>query len=150
MVAHFSKWTRIFKILWPIVIFLFSVVRRHRYACWLLTFTITPMKHKNSPVLQRSWWRHEMETFSAFLALCEGNPPVIGGFPTNSSDAELWCFLWSAFEQTLCKQSRRRWFETPSRYLWRHCNAMQYQGWWMLGDAGGAWHQGSRYWPIFP
>ena len=24
------------------------------------------------------WWRHEMEIFSALLALCEGNPPVTG------------------------------------------------------------------------
>ena len=23
-----------------------------------------------------SWWRHQMETFSALLVLCEGNPPV--------------------------------------------------------------------------
>ena len=36
---------------------------------------------------------------------------------TKASDAELWCFLWS-----ISKQSRRRWFETPSRSLWRHCN----------------------------
>ena len=28
-----------------------------------------------------SWWCHPMETFSAFLALCEGNPLVTGGFP---------------------------------------------------------------------
>ena len=28
-----------------------------------------------------TWWRHQMETFSALLALCEGNPPVNGGFP---------------------------------------------------------------------
>ena len=28
------------------------------------------------------WWRHQMETFSASLALCEGNPPVTGGFPS--------------------------------------------------------------------
>ena len=27
------------------------------------------------------WWRHPMETFSALLTLCEGNPPVTGGFP---------------------------------------------------------------------
>ena len=37
-----------------------------------------------------------METFSAQLALCEGNPPVTGGFLTKASDAELWRFLWSA------------------------------------------------------
>ena len=41
---------------------------------------------------------------------------------TKASDAELWCFSWSVLEQTLSKQSRRRWFETPSRLLWRHCN----------------------------
>ena len=27
-----------------------------------------------------TWWRHQMETISALLALCEGNPPVTGGF----------------------------------------------------------------------
>ena len=28
-----------------------------------------------------SWWRHQMETFSALLALCAGNSPVPGEFP---------------------------------------------------------------------
>ena len=28
-----------------------------------------------------SWWRHEMETFPALLALCAGNSPVTGEFP---------------------------------------------------------------------
>ena len=36
-----------------------------------------------------------MEKISALLALYEGNPPVNG----EASDAELWCFLWSASEQ---------------------------------------------------
>ena len=27
------------------------------------------------------WWRHQMETFSALLALCAGNSPVNGEFP---------------------------------------------------------------------
>ena len=27
------------------------------------------------------WWRHQMETFSALLALCAGNSPVTGEFP---------------------------------------------------------------------
>ena len=29
-----------------------------------------------------TWWRHQMETFSTKLALCEGNPPVTGGIPS--------------------------------------------------------------------
>ena len=41
-----------------------------------------------------TWWRHQRETFSTLLALCEGNPPVTG-------DAELWGFIWSAPEQTI-------------------------------------------------
>ena len=44
----------------------------------------------------QSWWRHQMETFSALLALCVGNSPVTGKFPlTKASDAEPWCFLGS-------------------------------------------------------
>ena len=30
-----------------------------------------------------SWWRHQMETFSALLALCAENSPVPGEFPTH-------------------------------------------------------------------
>ena len=28
-----------------------------------------------------AWWSHQMETFSALLALCAGNSPVTGEFP---------------------------------------------------------------------
>ena len=43
-----------------------------------------------------------METFSASLALCEGNPPVIGGFLHKKvSYAELWYFNWCEPEQTI-------------------------------------------------
>ena len=32
-------------------------------------------------VIFMSWWRHQMETFSALLARCAGNSPVSGEFP---------------------------------------------------------------------
>ena len=68
-------------------------------------------------------WRHQMETFSALPALCEGNLLLTGGFPsqrpvTRSFDA----FFDLRLNKRLSKQSRRRWFETPSRSLWRHRN----------------------------
>ena len=52
-----------------------------------------------------------------------GNPPVTGEFPsqrpvTRSFDV----FLNLRLNKRLSKQSRRRWFETPSRSLRRHCN----------------------------
>ena len=66
-------------------------------------------------------WRHQMKTFSALLALCEGNPLVTGGFPsqrpvTRSFDV----FFHLRLNKRLSKQSRRRWFETPSDSLLRH------------------------------
>ena len=70
-----------------------------------------------------TWWRHQMETFYALLALCAGNSPVIGELPprrpvTRSFDV----FFDLCINKRLYKQSIHRWFETPSRSLWRHCN----------------------------
>ena len=64
-----------------------------------------------------------METFSALLALCVGNSPVPGEFPsqrpvTRSFDV----FFDLQLNERLNKHSRRQWFETLSRSLWRHCN----------------------------
>ena len=41
---------------------------------------------------------------------------------TKASDAELWCFFDLRLNKRLSKESRRQWFETPPRSLWRHCN----------------------------
>ena len=43
----------------------------------------------HTPVIAQpiiSWWRHQMETFSALLALCAGNSPV----PVNSPHKGQW------------------------------------------------------------
>ena len=70
-----------------------------------------------------SWWRHQKETFSALLALCEGIPPVTGGFPSERSvTLSFDAFFDLRRNKRLSKQSRRRWFETPSPSLWRQCN----------------------------
>ena len=66
-------------------------------------------------------WRHQMETFTVLLALCEGNPPVTGGF---LSQRPVTRNLDVVFDlrpnKRISKQSRCRWFETPSCSLWRH------------------------------
>ena len=49
-----------------------------------------------------TWWCHQMEAFSALLALCVGN--------SDSDSDRLRVGGW--------------WFETPSRPLWRHWNDM--------------------------
>ena len=41
-----------------------------------------------------SWWSYDMEMLSTLLALCEGNPPVTSGFPSQrASNEKLWCFI---------------------------------------------------------
>ena len=65
-----------------------------------------------------------METFSALMALWAGNSPVNGEFAsqrpmTRSCDVLLDLHL----NKRLSKQSWGWWVETPSRSLWRHCNA---------------------------
>ena len=71
----------------------------------------------------RTWWRHQMETFSALLAICAGNSPVTGEFPSQRSVTRSLMFsLICALNKRLSKQSWGWWFVTPSRPLWRHCN----------------------------
>ena len=73
----------------------------------------------------RTWWRHQMETFSALLALYAGNSPVTGEFPSQRLVTRGFeAFSDLRLNKRLSKQSRRRWFETPSRPFWRHCNEM--------------------------
>ena len=39
-------------------------------------------KYKNMSHYSNIWWRHQMEAFSALLALCAGNSPVTGELPS--------------------------------------------------------------------
>ena len=91
----------------------------------------------NSDLTQRNqiigtWWRYEMEIFSALLTLCVcvcvcewvgwggggGNSPVTSEFLPRSFDV----FFDLRLNKRLSKQSRRRLFHTPSRSLWCHRN----------------------------
>ena len=66
-----------------------------------------------------TWWRQQMETFSAELAICAGNSPVPTQRPvTRSFDV----FFDLRLNKRLSKQSWGWWYEKPSRSLWRQCN----------------------------
>ena len=88
------------------------------HLCLLNTCIITTKHNKTL-----SWWRHQMETFSALLTLCAGNSPVSGEFPsqrpvTRSFDV----FFDLRLYKRLSKHSWGWWFETLSSSLWRHRN----------------------------
>ena len=70
-----------------------------------------------------SWWRHQMETFSALLALCAGNSPVTGEFPSQRPVTRSFhVFFDLPLNKRLSKQPCSWWFETPTCPLWRHSN----------------------------
>ena len=73
-----------------------------------------------------SWWRHQMETFSALLAICSGNSPVSGEFHKGQWRGAFMFSLACALNKPLSKQSWVWWFETLSRSLWRHCNVLRW------------------------
>ena len=76
-----------------------------------------------TPSEQWTWWRHQMETFSARLAICAGNSPVPGEFPTQRPVTRSFdVFFDLRLNKWLSKQSWGWWFETPSHPLSRQCN----------------------------
>ena len=84
------------------------------------------LKHQKDILIQQkwtAWWRHQMETFSALLAICEGNSPVTGEFPAQRPVTQSFDVF---FDLRLSRPSSEQWwglwFETPSCPPWRHCN----------------------------
>ena len=82
-----------------------------------------------------SWWHHQMETFFSLLALYAGNSMFTCEFPaqrpvTRSFDV----FFDLRLNKRLSKQPWGWWFETPSRSLWRHCNAISETQVWIQYD----------------
>ena len=82
-----------------------TVTSHHWYVYWgCLTF--------------RSWSRHG--NISVLLALCEGNPPVTGGFPSERPVTRRFDdFFDLRLNKRLSRQPKHRWFETQSHSLWR-------------------------------
>ena len=96
---------------------------RNRAMAWCQQFLhikFAPAGPQDPPI---TWWRHQMEIFSALLALYEGNPPLTGGLPSQRPvTRSFYTFFDLHLNKRLNKQSRLQWTETPLRSLWRHCN----------------------------
>ena len=72
------------------------------------------------------WWRHQMETISALLALCVENSPGTGESPSQRPVTRSFgVFFDLRIDKRLSKQP---WgFGTPSSSLWRHCHVFMLQ-----------------------
>ena len=77
-----------------------------------------------------SWRRHQMETFSTLLAICAGNSPVPGEFPTQRPVTRSFdVFFDLRLNKRLSKQPWGWWFGTLSSPLWRQCNVVDDLTW---------------------
>ena len=86
---------------------------------WINTFYTFPW----DAMILVTWWRHQMETLSALLAICAGNSPITGEFPSQWPVARSFDVLFDmCLNKRLSKQWWGWWFEMPSRPSWRHCN----------------------------
>ena len=102
------------KLMWPITNYLFLAW------IWAWFYRLTLQMPGR---ISTAWWRHQMEIFSALLAICAGNSPVTGEFPTHRPVTQRFDSSFDLrLNKRLSKQSLGSWFETPSRPLWRRCN----------------------------
>ena len=87
-----------------------------------------------------------METFSALLAICAGNSPVSGEFPTQRPVTRSFDVF---FDLRLYKRSRKQswgwWLETLSCPLWRHRNEFyiccKHKWSWLLSQNPHSWNE---------
>ena len=98
--------------------------------------------------LNFAWWRHQMERFSALVAIYAGNSPVPCEFPaqrpvTRSFDV----FFDLRLNKRLSKQSWGWWFETLSHPLWRRRNGLWISVAQMPVDQATTW-QKFNDWPL--
>ena len=92
--------------------------------CLLFLRCVCVVKMQTTNVYRESPWRHQMETFSALLAICAGNSPVPGEFPTQRPVTRCFDVYFDLrLNKRLSKQSWGWWFERLPRPLWRHSNA---------------------------
>ena len=77
-----------------------------------------------------SWWRHQMETFSALLV----HTPVTCEFPSQKPVTRIFDIF---FDLRPNKRSSKEpwgwWFGTPLRSLWRYCNVNRSADWYGSG-----------------
>ena len=87
---------------------------------WLIVVSLLKLP---SDECHWTWWRHQMETFSALLAICAGNSPVTDEFPAQRPATRRFDVLFDMhLNNRLSRQWWGWWFEKPSRSIWRHHN----------------------------
>ena len=122
-------------------------LKGHKRGVWMSRNIQDRLKHRNGKIRTKvRLWTHKRRASQGVSVMCTlekkdhdmktssngnifritgplwGDPPVTGGF--SSQRPVMRCFdvfFDPRLNKRLSKQTRRPWFETPSRQLWRHC-----------------------------
>ena len=82
---HWPLWRELTKGQWHLVLSLgldwISFWTKNRVVCDLCSCDVNVMEIHQGQLGTLPWWRHQMETFYASLAICAGNSPVTGKIP---------------------------------------------------------------------
>ena len=90
---------------------------------WNLLYLRRKQSYYHDTKGKHTWWRHQIETFSALLPICAGNSPVPGEFPTQRPlTRSFHVFFDLRLNKRLSKQWWGWWFETLLGPLWRRRN----------------------------
>ena len=68
--------------------------------------------------LHSAWWGHDMETFSASVILCKGNPPVTSGFHWQKISTAVFAIFLDVSLTKLLNKVIYQWFGIQ----WLYCN----------------------------
>ena len=109
--------------------------------CFIWVLSLQDINKTNIRWCHIAWWRHQMEKFSALLAICAGNSPDNGELLAQRPVTRSFIVFFDLhLFKRLNKQLKGWWFERPSHPLWRHRNdigrhifkwvAVTLKGWW--------------------
>ena len=107
ILKEYSTFCQGHDVIWSLVFFLISYLSVSHICLFSFADCILLMYDFVSEYLNPCHWTsdnfscyHDMATLSSLLGLCEGNPPIAGGFPSQSaSKIELWflcVFAWTS------------------------------------------------------
>ena len=99
-------------------VFIIETIRK-----WVSRVTESQVKVIGDSLFTWPWWRNQMDTLSALLAICARNSPVTVEFSAQRPVTRSFDVLFDLrLNKRLSKPWWGWWFETPSGPLWCHCN----------------------------
>ena len=100
---------------WKNAAVLFIYIYIYIYYIYMHIYITEYHLQSSSHIGSSTWWRNELETLSALLTICKGNPLIVVVSHHKSPCSALWCFLCVSF---ISVYMYWRFYTTPINSLW--------------------------------